>query len=131
MAQGDGPRPRGRPAASGWRPAVAAAESLAEARYQRIVKILELALAATGCTHGELDEGLGHARGFSSRVFAGRGQLKVRDLLRAIEVLGLAPEEMFGPLVLGAASRERRGGGAAAAGRAAGASADERRGRSG
>jgi hypothetical protein len=82
------------------RPAASAA-SRVEARYQRIVKILELALAAAGRSRWELDAALGHARGYSSRLFAGRAPLKVRDLLRAVEVLGLAPGQMFGPLVLG------------------------------
>lgn len=70
-------------------------------RYQRILKILELARVARGWSRGRLEEALGRGKSYLKRVATGPSELRVTDLLRAIDVLELAPEEIFGPLVLG------------------------------
>lgn len=70
-------------------------------RYQRILKIVELARVARGWNRGDLEAALGRGNSYLKRVLEGPVELRVTDLLRAVDVLEIRPEEVLGPLVLG------------------------------
>lgn len=74
---------------------------LDDPRYRRILQLLDLARLGRGWTRGRLEAALGRGKGYLKRVSDGPGELRVTDLLRAVDVLDLAPSEIFGPLVLG------------------------------
>jgi hypothetical protein len=76
----------------------------AKERYERILKIVRLAMAGRGLTQGRLEAGIGRGKGYLTRVFGGEAQLRVIDLLNLVETLGLAEAEILGPLVLGPAA---------------------------
>ncbi len=53
------------------------------------------AIRASGLTQTEVDERIGRRRGYLSHVFQRRVDLKVMDLLRALDALGIPPSRFF------------------------------------
>ncbi len=61
----------------------------------RCLKLLQGAIRASGMTQTEVDGHIGRRRGYLSHVFQRRVDLKVVDLLRTLQVLGISPSRFF------------------------------------
>lgn len=61
----------------------------------RCLKLLQGAIRASGLTQTEVDGRIGRRRGYLSHVFQRRVDLKVVDLLRTLQVLGISPSRFF------------------------------------
>ena len=61
----------------------------------RCLKLLQGAIRASGMTQTEVDGRIGRRRGYLSHVFQRRVDLKVVDLLRTLQVLGISPSRFF------------------------------------
>lgn len=72
----------------------------------RSLKLLQGAIRASDYTQTDIDERIGRRRGYLSHVFQRRVDLKLVDLLRALEVLGIDARRFFVAVVEG-----RTGGG--------------------
>ena len=66
-----------------------------EDRLGRILKLLQGSIRAAGFTQTEVDERIGRRRGYLSHVFQRRVDLKLVDLLRALDVLQVDPGRFF------------------------------------
>lgn len=66
-----------------------------EDRLGRILKLLQGSIRAAGFTQTEVDERIGRRRGYLSHVFQRRVDLKLIDLLRALETLQVDPGRFF------------------------------------
>lgn len=77
-----------------------------EDRLGRILKLLQGSIRAAGFTQTEVDERIGRRRGYLSHVFQRRVDLKLVDLLRALDVLQVDPGRFFGA-ALGGRRSER------------------------
>ncbi len=66
-----------------------------DARLGKLLKLLQGSIRAAGLTQTEVDERIGRRRGYLSHVFQRRVDLKVIDLLRALEVLEIDPARFF------------------------------------
>lgn len=60
--------------------------------------MLQGAIRASGLTQTEVDDRIGRRRGYLSHVFQRRVDLKLIDLLRALEVLNIEPRRFFSAL---------------------------------
>ena len=67
----------------------------AESRLERLLRLLQGAIRAAGLTQSEVDGRIGRRRGYLSHVFQRRVDLRLIDLLRTLEVLGLEPGRFF------------------------------------
>ena len=70
----------------------------------RSLKLLQGAIRASDYTQTDIDERIGRRRGYLSHVFQRRVDLKLIDLLRALEVLGIEPRRFFAAVVEGRTS---------------------------
>lgn len=70
-------------------------QTSAEERLARILKLLQGSIRAAGYTQTQVDEEIGRRRGYLSHVFQRRVDLKLVDLLRALEVLQVDPTRFF------------------------------------
>lgn len=61
----------------------------------RSLKLLQSAIRASGMTQTEVDVRIGRRRGYLSHVFQRRVDLKVEDLMLALEVLGIDAARFF------------------------------------
>jgi hypothetical protein len=61
----------------------------------RVLKLLRASIRAAGRTQAEVDSRIGRRRGYLSHVFQGRVDLKLRDLLGALEALEVEPGLFF------------------------------------
>jgi hypothetical protein len=61
----------------------------------RCLQLLQGAIRASGQTQTEVDERIGRRKGYLSHVFQRRVDLKVIDLLLALEVLDIDPRRFF------------------------------------
>jgi len=66
-----------------------------ENRLGKILKLLQGSIRAAGFTQTEVDERIGRRRGYLSHVFQRRVDLKLVDLLRALEVLQVDSGRFF------------------------------------
>ncbi len=64
-------------------------------RLGRVLRLLQGAIRAAGATQTEVDEAIQRRRGYLSHVFQRRVDLKLIDLLRALEVLRVDPHRFF------------------------------------
>jgi hypothetical protein len=64
-------------------------------RLGGLLRLLQGAIRAAGLTQTEVDARIGRRRGYLSHVFQGRVDLKMRDLLGALEVLEVEPRRFF------------------------------------
>jgi hypothetical protein len=71
----------------------------AEDLLSRSLRLLQGAIRASGYTQTEIDDLIGRRRGYLSHVFQRRVDLKVIDLVRALEALGIDPRRFFAALV--------------------------------
>jgi hypothetical protein len=71
-----------------------------DATYDRILAILRAAIRASGRTQVAVDQAIGRRRGYLSHVFQRRVEIKLRDVLKVLRILGLDPSLVLGPLVL-------------------------------
>lgn len=71
----------------------------AEDLLSRSLRLLQGAIRASGHTQTEIDDLIGRRRGYLSHVFQRRVDLKVIDLVRALEALGIDPRRFFAALV--------------------------------
>ncbi len=62
----------------------------------RCLQLLQGAIRASGLTQTEIDERIGRRKGYLSHVFQRRVDLKVIDLLRALDALEIDPRRFFG-----------------------------------
>jgi hypothetical protein len=67
------------------------------------LKLLQGAIRASGCTQTDVDDRIGRRRGYLSHVFQRRVDLKLIDLLRALEVLEIEPRRFFAAVTAGSA----------------------------
>lgn len=67
----------------------------AEEHLTRILRLLQGAIRAAGRTQTEVDERIGRRRGYLSHVFQRRVDLKLHDLLRALQALEVEPRAFF------------------------------------
>ncbi len=67
----------------------------AEEHLARILRLLQGSIRAAGYTQTEVDERIGRRRGYLSHVFQRRVDLKLHDLLRALEMLEIDPSAFF------------------------------------
>lgn len=70
-------------------------------RYHRILKVLKMAIAGRDLSYAQVEAAIGRGHNYLSRIFTGRSELKVMDLLRAVDALGLPADQILGPLILG------------------------------
>lgn len=68
---------------------------VADEHLTRILRLLQGAIRAAGHTQTEVDEKIGRRRGYLSHVFQRRVDLKLHDLLRALQVLEVEPRAFF------------------------------------
>ena len=73
----------------------------AEELLARSLKLLQGAIRASGLTQTEVDGKIRRRRGFLSHVFQRRVDLKLVDLLRALEILGIEPRQFFQVVIQG------------------------------
>lgn len=73
-----------------------------EELLSRSLKLLQGAIRASGMTQTELDERIGRRRGYLSHVFQRRVDLKVLDLLSALDELAITPSRFFETVAEGA-----------------------------
>ena len=66
-----------------------------ESRLGRLLRLLQGAIRAAGFTQIEVDDRIGRRRGYLSHVFQRRVDLKLIDLLRALEVLEVDSGRFF------------------------------------
>lgn len=67
----------------------------AQEHLTRILRLLQGSIRAAGHTQTEVDERIGRRRGYLSHVFQRRVDLKLHDLLRALEMLEIDPGAFF------------------------------------
>lgn len=75
-----------------------------EELLSRCLKLLQGAIRASGHTQTEVDGLIQRRRGFLSHVFQRRVDLKLIDLLRALDVLGIEPRQFFRAVVTSSGS---------------------------
>jgi hypothetical protein len=68
---------------------------VADEHLTRILRLLQGAIRAAGHTQTQVDERIGRRRGYLSHVFQRRVDLKLHDLLGALEVLEVEPRAFF------------------------------------
>ncbi len=68
----------------------------------RCLALLQGAIRASGQTQTEIDQRIGRRKGYLSHVFQRRVDLKLIDLLRALEALELEPRRFFSALAASA-----------------------------
>ncbi|HEX4952998.1 MAG TPA: hypothetical protein VF017_06355 [Thermoanaerobaculia bacterium] len=68
----------------------------------RCLALLQGAIRASGQTQTEIDHRIGRRKGYLSHVFQRRVDLKLIDLLLALEALDLEPRRFFGALAASA-----------------------------
>jgi hypothetical protein len=64
--------------------------------------LLQGAIRASGFTQTDIDDRIGRRRGYLSHVFQRRVDLKLIDLLRALELLEIEPRRFFAAVTAGA-----------------------------
>lgn len=66
-----------------------------EEKLSKVLKLLQGSIRAAGYTQTQVDEAIGRRRGYLSHVFQRRVDLKLVDLLRALDVLQVDPTRFF------------------------------------
>jgi transcriptional regulator with XRE-family HTH domain len=69
--------------------------AVGEERLQVLLRLFQGSIRAAGLSQTEVDERIGRRRGYLSHVFQGRVDLKLIDLLNALEALGVDPNRFF------------------------------------
>lgn len=69
--------------------------AVGEERLQLLLRLFQSSIRAAGLSQTEVDERIGRRRGYLSHVFQGRVDLKLIDLLNALDALGIDPTRFF------------------------------------
>jgi transcriptional regulator with XRE-family HTH domain len=69
--------------------------AIGEERLQLLLRLFQSSIRAAGLSQTEVDERIGRRRGYLSHVFQGRVDLKLIDLLNALDALGVDPARFF------------------------------------
>lgn len=81
---------------------VKAEQMQAEDLLSRALKLLQGATRVSGFSQTDLDDAIGRRRGYLSHVFQRRVDLKLGDLLRALDALEIDPRDFFDAVAAGA-----------------------------
>jgi transcriptional regulator with XRE-family HTH domain len=78
------------------------------ATYDRILAVLRTAVRSSGRTQIDVDRAIGRRRGYLNRVFRGRVEMKLRDVLKVLSTLGLDAGALLAPALARESGRALR-----------------------
>jgi len=78
-----------------------------EAPGERVSRLLQVAIRASGVSQAEIERALGMSKGYLRQVFSGRIELKVRHVEVILGAIGLDPNTFYGIVYPAPAKRSR------------------------